>query len=44
MTDLVTEVLFDRFYSAKSLNEDTSIKWNCKRELIDNNHLSIKKD
>lgn len=42
--DYETSVLFDRFYSAKSLNEDTTIRWNCERELIDDTHLSIKKD
>ena len=44
MTDLKTKVLFDRFYSAKGLNEDKTIRWNCERELIDDTHLSIKKD
>ena len=44
MTNLRTEVLFDRFFSAKGLNEDPTIIWNCERELIDDTHLSIKKD
>ena len=39
-----THVLYDRFFSAKGLDEEKSIKWNCHRELEDDTHLRIKKD
>jgi hypothetical protein len=44
MATYKTKVLFDRFYSAKGLNEEPTIVWNCERELIDDTHLAIKKD
>ena len=38
------KVLFDRFMSAKFLNDSKDVEWNCEHELQDDTHLLIKKD
>ena len=39
-----TQVLFDRFMSARFLNDSKDVQWNCEHELQDDTHLFIKKD
>ena len=38
------QVLFDRFLSARFLNDSNDVQWNCDHELQDDTHLLIKKD